>query len=189
VRIIAGVMLQRMNASVPCVIESGGTVHRRQLLKQGIALIGLAVTWTRAAGRDFPPLERNLDWTQVLTPEQFDVLFRQETEFAGSSPLLTEKRPGVYLCAACHLPLFLSAHKYDSGTGWPSFTQSIAGRTATRIDSRRHEPLVEYHCARCGGHQGHIFKDGPPPRRERWCNNGLALNFIPDGQAMPAMRG
>jgi peptide-methionine (R)-S-oxide reductase len=143
-----------------------------------------------AQSRPFPPLaNRNMPWHQILEPERFDILFREETEFAGSSPLNDEKRSGTYICAACYLPLFASEHKYDSGTGWPSFTQPIEGHIATREDRRGREPVIEYHCARCGGHQGHVFDDGPPPRGERWCNNGLAVEFIPKGAPLPALRG
>jgi peptide-methionine (R)-S-oxide reductase len=142
------------------------------------------------AQADFPPLaNRSMPWQQVIDPERFDILFKQETEWAGSSPLNDEKRSGTYICAACFLPLFRSEHKYDSGTGWPSFTQPIAGHIATREDRRGREPIIEYHCARCGGHQGHVFDDGPAPRGERWCNNGLAVEFIPEGTELPPLRG
>ena len=138
----------------------------------------------------FPSLQdRTTPWHQMLEPERFDILFREETEFAGSSPLNAEKRSGTYVCAACHLPLFRSEHKYDSGTGWPSFTQPIEGHIATRADRRGREPIIEYHCARCDGHQGHVFDDGPAPRGERWCNNGLAVLFVPKGEPLPALRG
>jgi peptide-methionine (R)-S-oxide reductase len=137
----------------------------------------------------FPPLERrDLPWHELLEPERFEVLFLQETEFPGSSPLNDEHRNGTYICAACYLPLFRSRHKYDSGTGWPSFTQPIEGHIETRVDGRGREPIVEYHCKRCGGHQGHVFRDGPPPRGERWCNNGLALIFVPREQPLPPLR-
>lgn len=137
----------------------------------------------------FPPLEsRNLPWHQLLDQERFQILFLQETEFAGSSPLDAERRTGTYVCAACYLPLFRSQHKYDSGTGWPSFTQPIETHIEKRVDRRGREPIVEYHCARCGGHQGHVFDDGPPPRGERWCNNGLALLFVPAAEPLPKLR-
>jgi peptide-methionine (R)-S-oxide reductase len=155
----------------------------------GGALFGATAART-VAQADFSPLKnRSMPWQQVIDPERFDILFKQETEWAGSSPLNDEKRSGTYICAACYLPLFRSEHKYDSGTGWPSFTQPIAGHVAKREDRRGREPIIEYHCARCGGHQGHVFDDGPPPRGERWCNNGLAVEFIPEGTALPALRG
>lgn len=145
--------------------------------------------YSHAVPDAFPPLAtRNLPWHQLLEPERFQILFLQDTEFAGSSPLDAERRSGTYVCAACRLPLFRSQFKYDSGTGWPSFTQPIAHHIETRTDRRGREPIVEYHCARCGGHQGHVFQDGPPPRGERWCNNGLALLFIPAEQPLPPLR-
>jgi peptide-methionine (R)-S-oxide reductase len=138
----------------------------------------------------FAPLKNpNPAWHELLESDRFEILFREETEFAGSSPLNAEKRSGTYVCAACFLPLFRSEHKYDSGTGWPSFTQPIEGHIATRADRRGREPIIEYHCARCGGHQGHVFDDGPPPRGQRWCNNGLAVAFVPRGEALPRLRG
>jgi len=107
------------------------------------------------------------------------VLREEDTERPGSSPLNSEKRDGIYACAGCDLPLFSSAMKYDSGTGWPSFFTTIPDAFATRTDYKIILPRTEYHCARCGGHHGHVFKDGPPPTGQRWCNNGVALKFIP----------
>ncbi|MGF1527465.1 MAG: peptide-methionine (R)-S-oxide reductase MsrB [Candidatus Competibacterales bacterium] len=123
-------------------------------------------------------------WRQQLSPAAFDVLFKEGTERPFTSPLNDEKRPGVYLCAACDLPLFTSDMKYDSGTGWPSFFTHIPGHFGTKADYKLIWPRTEYHCARCGGHQGHVFRDGPPPTGERWCNNGVALKFVAaDGPA------
>ncbi len=119
------------------------------------------------------------EWRKVLTPEQFDVLREEGTERARSSPLNDEKRAGEYRCAGCDLALFTSDMKYDSGTGWPSFYTSIPGHLETKRDFKLILPRTEYHCARCGGHQGHIFDDGPPPTGKRWCNNGVALKFVP----------
>jgi peptide-methionine (R)-S-oxide reductase len=119
------------------------------------------------------------EWQKVLTPEQFRVLRKEGTERPSSSPLNEEKRPGVFVCAGCRLPLFTSAMKYDSGTGWPSFFTTIPGALATKTDFKLIWPRTEYHCVRCGGHQGHMFSDGPPPTGQRWCNNGVALQFIP----------
>lgn len=136
------------------------------------------------------PLNRqHSTWRNFLSPEAYQVLFEEETERPSTSALNYEHRDGVFICAACYLPLFESAHKYESGTGWPSFTQPIAGHIETKRDFKMIIPRIEYHCARCGGHQGHIFNDGPPPRGERWCNNGVALRFIPDGESAPALRG
>jgi peptide-methionine (R)-S-oxide reductase len=122
------------------------------------------------------------EWKKRLTPEQFDVLRREGTERAYTSPLDGEKRAGVFACAGCGLPLFTSAMKFNSGTGWPSFFATIPGAMGTRSDSKLiFMTRTEYHCIRCGGHQGHVFDDGPPPTRQRYCNNGVALTFIPKG--------
>ncbi|MFP3874690.1 MAG: peptide-methionine (R)-S-oxide reductase MsrB [Thiohalophilus sp.] len=123
------------------------------------------------------------EWKRILTPEQFHILREDGTEPAFSSPLDREKRKGTYVCAGCALPLFTSEMKYDSGTGWPSFTTTLPDAVETRLDFKLVWPRTEYHCARCEGHQGHVFDDGPPPTGKRWCNNGLALKFIPDGQS------
>ena len=128
-------------------------------------------------------------WRDKVSPAAYEVLFEEDTEAPFSSPLDKEKRAGTFVCAACRLPLFDSSAKFDSGTGWPSFTVPIAGHMRTKKDFKLIWPRTEYHCARCGGHQGHVFNDGPAPRGERWCNNGLALAFIPQGQALPALRG
>jgi peptide-methionine (R)-S-oxide reductase len=126
------------------------------------------------------PLKRsNVEWKKVLEPAQYDVLREEGTERPSSSPLNDEKRPGVFVCAGCSLPLFTSAMKYDSGTGWPSFFTTIPGALATKTDFKLIWPRTEYHCVRCGGHQGHVFNDGPPPTGQRWCNNGVALRFVP----------
>jgi peptide-methionine (R)-S-oxide reductase len=128
------------------------------------------------------------EWRKLLAPEVYAVLFEERTERAFSSPLDKEKRRGTFICAACQLPLFSSAAKFDSGTGWPSFFEPIAGRVATKRDYWLVVPRTEYHCVRCGGHQGHVFNDGPRPTGQRWCNNGIALQFVPEGDALPALR-
>ena len=118
-------------------------------------------------------------WRARLTPEQFHILRKEGTERPFSSPLDKEKGRGVFACAGCELPLFSSEMKFDSGTGWPSFFTTIPNATQTKRDYRYGWTRVEYHCARCGGHQGHVFDDGPEPTRQRWCNNGVALKFLP----------
>ena len=134
-------------------------------------------------------LEKSKDeWRRLLDPDAYRVLFEEATERAFSSPLSDEKRKGTYICAACFLPLFDSEAKFESGTGWPSFTQPIDGRIGTKRDFKLILPRTEYHCIRCGGHQGHVFKDGPPPTGQRWCNNGVALRFVPEGEELPPLR-
>lgn len=122
----------------------------------------------------------NAEWKKLLTAEQYYVLREEGTEPAFTSPLEHESRNGMFVCAACELELFPSRFKYNSGTGWPSFTDVLPGHVGTRTDYKLIMPRTEYHCARCGGHQGHVFKDGPAPTGLRYCNNGVALKFIPD---------
>jgi peptide-methionine (R)-S-oxide reductase len=126
-----------------------------------------------------PITKTDVEWKQILPEERYYVLRKEGTERPFTSPLNDEKRAGIFVCAGCTLPLFSSQMKYDSGTGWPSFFTSIPGRVATKQDFLMIVPRTEYHCARCGGHQGHVFDDGPPPTRLRYCNNGVSLRFIP----------
>jgi len=119
------------------------------------------------------------EWKKLLTPEQYDVLREEGTEAPFTSPLNDEHRSGMFSCAACGLELFPSKFKFDSGTGWPSFFDYIPGHIETKTDYKLIAPRTEYHCARCGGHHGHVFKDGPEPTGLRYCNNGVALKFDP----------
>jgi peptide-methionine (R)-S-oxide reductase len=119
------------------------------------------------------------EWKKRLSPPAYSVLREEGTERAGASPLNAEKREGVFACVACDLPVFTSAMKYESGTGWPSFFTTIPGVFETKTDYKLFLPRTEYHCKRCGGHHGHVFEDGPPPTGQRWCNNGVALKFVP----------
>jgi peptide-methionine (R)-S-oxide reductase len=127
------------------------------------------------------PLKLSKDeWRKRLPNDlSYRVLREEATERAGTSPLNDEKRAGIFACAGCGLPLFTSEMKYESGTGWPSFFTTIPGVFEQKKDFFLIYPRTEYHCKRCGGHHGHVFDDGPPPTNQRWCNNGVALTFIP----------
>lgn len=122
------------------------------------------------------------EWKAKLNPEQYDVLRCEGTEARWSSPLLKEHRKGVFKCAGCGLDLFQSDTKFDSGTGWPSFNKAIEGHVQTSTDYKIGVARTEYHCAKCGGHQGHVFDDGPKPTGLRYCNNGVALTFVPEDE-------
>lgn len=140
------------------------------------------VTTSASQAADAPRIEplrlSDAEWKKRLSPNQYDVLRQEGTERAHTSPLNTEKRVGTFHCAGCDLPLFSSDKKYDSGTGWPSFFSALPGAVATKTDFKHVFPRTEYHCARCEGHQGHIFDDGPAPTGKRFCNNGVALKFV-----------
>jgi len=186
----------------------GTVMTRRQILRVFLAAAGLSLGWKRpglaaqqASMMEIEELRKNWralladgvkvplpseafklskdEWRKRLSAAQFDVLREEGTERPGTSPLNGEKRPGIFACAGCGLPLFTSAMKYESGTGWPSFFTTIPGAFGTKRDYKLLLPRTEYHCMRCGGHHGHVFADGPPPTGQRWCNNGIALKFIP----------
>lgn len=144
-------------------------------------MVGFGRGTARAEGERFEIDLPDAEWRQRLTPEQYRVLRQHGTERAGSSPLDREKRPGVFHCAGCELPLFDAATKYDSGTGWPSFWTPLDGAVGYRIDRSWFMVRTEVHCRRCGGHLGHVFDDGPPPTGKRYCMNGVAMTFRPAG--------
>ena len=127
------------------------------------------------------------EWKKRLPADAYNVLREEGTERAFTSPLNDEKRKGSFHCAGCELALFSSDMKYDSGTGWPSFFTTLPGTVGTKRDFKMLLPRMEYHCARCGGHQGHVFEDGPEPTGLRYCNNGVALAFVPRGEALPPL--
>ena len=160
-------------------------MNRRRFLSRSLAALAGASTLHHPAlaGAQAPKVEKlvktEAEWRKLLNPAQFDVLRQEGTERPFSSPLNNEKRKGTFLCVACDLPLFDSRTKFDSGTGWPSFYDAIAGHVESKVDLKLFVPRNEYHCARCGGHQGHVFDDGPKPTGLRYCNNGVALKFVP----------
>ena len=176
----------RCLAGLPLAIIGGRGATALPGQGQGVDVAALQAGWKSllANGADVaksadPLALQNAEWKKRLGAAAYSVLREEGTETPGSSPLNGEKRPGVFACAGCSLPLFTSAMKYESGTGWPSFFTTIPGALATRTDFKLIFPRTEYHCVPCGGHHGPLFDDGPPPTRQRYCNNGVALRFIP----------
>lgn len=164
-------------------------MKRRTFLLGGTALIGSGLlafggkltgggSATAATDKTFEIVKTEAEWREILTPDQFRVLREEGTERAHTSPLLHEKRAGTYACAGCELGLYSSEDKYDSGTGWPSFTKALPNAVGTKRDTKFFMVRTEVHCSRCGGHLGHVFDDGPEPTGLRHCINGLALNFV-----------
>lgn len=164
-------------------------MNRRDFLWSGAAATALIVgtgAVLRAGGpkaalaaETFEVTKTDAEWHAILSDEAFDVLRKQGTEYPGTSPLLNEHRKGIFACAGCALPLFSSATKYDSGTGWPSFWKPLPDAVRTTSDFKIGYERTEVHCRRCGGHLGHVFDDGPPPSGKRYCMNGAALSFVP----------
>ena len=160
-------------------------MNRRDFLVHATVIVaGAAASAELVAQGQAKPMivkvvKTDAEWKGILTPEQYWILRQEGTERPFSSPLNDEKRKGTFVCAACQLPLFESRTKFDSGTGWPSFWESIAGAVEQKVDHKLIIPREEYHCVRCGGHQGHVFDDGPKPTGLRYCNNGIALKFVP----------
>ncbi len=160
-------------------------MNRRTLLLGGAAALAGAQSFgsllqslAHAAGK-FEVMRTDEEWRRVLTPDQYKVLRKQGTERAGSSPLDRENRTGAFACAGCDLPVYRSSDKFDSGTGWPSFTRPIDGAVRTSEDRSWFTARTEVHCRRCGGHLGHVFDDGPKPTGLRYCMNGVAMKFQP----------
>jgi peptide-methionine (R)-S-oxide reductase len=153
-------------------------MHRRNILRLGaMALLWPGLRPAHASGEGFEVTLTEAEWRARLTPLQYAVLREEETERAGTSPLDKETRAGRYHCAGCDLAVYASEHKYDSGTGWPSFWQALPKAVGTKEDNSFFTTRTEVHCARCGGHFGHIFSDGPEPTGMRHCINGAALTF------------
>ena len=152
---------------------------RRSLLGSALSVFALAATGAEAAAKQFAVTLPDAEWRKRLTPAQYAILRRHGTERAGTSPLNAEKRAGTFVCAGCGQQLFSSRTKFESGTGWPSFWQPLAGAVGTTTDRAFFMTRTEVHCARCGGHLGHVFDDGPKPTGKRYCMNGVAMRFRP----------
>ena len=156
-------------------------IRRHFLNFSGMALLSSASVPFSAKAETIAPLKLSeAEWKKRLSPQAFAVLRQAATETPFTSALLNEHRKGTFVCAGCDLPLFVSSKKYDSGTGWPSFFEAIRDHVGFKSDFELIYERKEYHCVRCGGHHGHLFDDGPKPTGLRYCNNGVALKFVPD---------
>jgi len=160
------------------------TSRRGFLMGTALAAVAVAAPGLALAAEDpyaNSPFRKikDAEWRVRLLPASYEVLRHEDTERPGSSPLLNEHRKGTFACLGCGLPIFKSEWKYESGTGWPSFYTAIPGALMKKTDLAIGVPRTEYHCAQCLGHQGHVFTDGPKPTGLRYCNNGVALKFIP----------
>jgi peptide-methionine (R)-S-oxide reductase len=184
-------VVQKAKPSGPLPMNwSFDMMSRRRLLLSGGSFLGLAAVaglgfaWAESgeeSSETFEVMKTEEEWRALLTPEQYAVLREEATERPWTSDLLDEHREGTFACAGCDLPLFESAKKFDSGTGWPSFWAEIEGNVAFKEDRTLWMVRTEEHCRRCGGHLGHVFDDGPPPTGKRHCINGVALVFRPAG--------
>ena len=155
-------------------------MDRRSILKYaGFSALGLGFASRLGFAETFEITKTEDEWKALLSREQFMVLREENTEPPNSSPLLDEKRKGIYACAGCNLPLYSSETKYDSGTGWPSFYDVLSNAIGEKEDNTLFTKRTEVHCRRCGGHLGHVFDDGPQPTGLRYCMNGWALKFVP----------
>jgi peptide-methionine (R)-S-oxide reductase len=153
---------------------------RRNLLQSLlIGAAGVSLSALPASAKSFEVTHTDAEWRKLLSPAEYNVLRRQGTEAPFTSPLLNEHRKGTFLCRGCALPLFSSATKFESGTGWPSFWAPLSNAIETTTDSSWIETRTEVHCRRCGGHLGHVFDDGPKPTGLRYCMDGIALTFKP----------
>ena len=141
-------------------------------------LVGCSRGSAAAPAETFEVMKSPEEWRRILSPQQYAVLREASTERSGSSPLNEEHRRGTFACAGCALPVYKSEAKFESGTGWPSFTAPIPGAVRTKEDPGFLFSRTEVHCRRCGGHLGHVFDDGPPPTGNRYCMNGIAMNFV-----------
>jgi peptide-methionine (R)-S-oxide reductase len=177
--------LQRFAGSIRINRQGAKIMDRRTAIKWAIGgtgslLFARAVRPALAVERIEKISKTDAQWKALLTTEQYEVLRREGTERPFTSPLNHETRSGQFVCVGCGLPVFTSKFKFDSGTGWPSFYDALPGHVETKTDFKLIMARTEYHCARCGGHHGHVFNDGPAPTGLRYCNNGAVLRFIPN---------